>query len=635
MKAAMNGALNLSVLDGWWDEAPHDEAGFVVGEAKDQAPDDEVGAGPLRRAREARPARCSSTATKSGTSAALDRPDGRRGLAPRREFSSDRMVTEYLEHCYVPGAFYRRAMKDGGPRAAEAPRAWKERVRARLAGRPIRERRGGPDPATLPPASPFDVRRRGVNLGPLDASEVSVEIFEGPLAADGTLESGTVTRARAGRPRRRDRALSRDPPQARGRGPRLHGPRAPVAPGPRAPERHRAHAVVGQERERRGDTLASGVTSSARAAGILLHPTSLPGRFGIGDLGPAVDRFLDWARPAGQTLWQVLPLGPTGAAARPTAAPRPSPATRCSSRRSGCARTDFSPAAELDGAPALPRATAWTSAPSSAGRTRSCAERRQHFEAHAGRAGARRSSTQFARAPEQAAGSTDWALFAALKTRLRRQRLARTWDGGPARRATASALRRAAAAREDEIALPGASSSSSSSGSGTACAAKPTRAGIAFVGDVPIYVAHDSADVWAASGALPARRGRAGRPTSPACRPTTSARPASSGATRSTAGTRMAEDGLRLVDRAAAAAFLLTCDLVRIDHFRGFRRVLGGAGRGGDRARTGGGSPGPGAKLFDARRGGARRRCRSSPRTSASSRTDVRRLARAARHSRA
>ena len=42
MKAAMNGALNLSVLDGWWDEAPHDEAGFVVGEAKDHAPDEEI-----------------------------------------------------------------------------------------------------------------------------------------------------------------------------------------------------------------------------------------------------------------------------------------------------------------------------------------------------------------------------------------------------------------------------------------------------------------------------------------------------------------------------------------------------------------------------------------------------------------
>ena len=58
-------------------------------------------------------------------------------------------------------------------------------------------------------------------------------------------------------------------------------------------------------------------TLDARAAGILLHPTSLPGRFGIGDLGSSADRFLDWAEAAGQTLWQVLPLGPTGGGSSP------------------------------------------------------------------------------------------------------------------------------------------------------------------------------------------------------------------------------------------------------------------------------------------------------------------------------
>lgn len=48
-----------------------------------------------------------------------------------------------------------------------------------------------------------------------------------------------------------------------------------------------------------------------RLAGVLLHPTSLPGRFGIGDLGPECLRFLDWMRDAGLGWWQVLPLGPT------------------------------------------------------------------------------------------------------------------------------------------------------------------------------------------------------------------------------------------------------------------------------------------------------------------------------------
>ena len=49
-----------------------------------------------------------------------------------------------------------------------------------------------------------------------------------------------------------------------------------------------------------------------RSAGILLHPTSLPGKFGIGDLGNDAYRFIDFLVEAGQTLWQVFPLGPTG-----------------------------------------------------------------------------------------------------------------------------------------------------------------------------------------------------------------------------------------------------------------------------------------------------------------------------------
>ncbi len=51
---------------------------------------------------------------------------------------------------------------------------------------------------------------------------------------------------------------------------------------------------------------------TVRASGILLHPTSLPGRFGIGDLGHEAYRFLDFLAHSGQQFWQVLPLGPTG-----------------------------------------------------------------------------------------------------------------------------------------------------------------------------------------------------------------------------------------------------------------------------------------------------------------------------------
>ncbi len=48
-----------------------------------------------------------------------------------------------------------------------------------------------------------------------------------------------------------------------------------------------------------------------RASGILLHPTSLPGPGGIGDLGDAAYRFVDWLAAAKQRRWQIMPLGPT------------------------------------------------------------------------------------------------------------------------------------------------------------------------------------------------------------------------------------------------------------------------------------------------------------------------------------
>src|SRR6476469_8331101 len=50
-----------------------------------------------------------------------------------------------------------------------------------------------------------------------------------------------------------------------------------------------------------------------RSAGILLHITSLPSMFGIGDVGPAAKQFAEFLSRSGQTYWQLLPLNPTEA----------------------------------------------------------------------------------------------------------------------------------------------------------------------------------------------------------------------------------------------------------------------------------------------------------------------------------
>jgi starch phosphorylase len=115
MKAAMNGGLNLSVLDGWWDEAPYDDAGFVIGEAADES----IGEGAASALYEALEERVLP----------LFRERDENGIPWRwiekmvfsasriaRMFSSDRMVTEYLELCYLPAADRRLAAMNGRAR---------------------------------------------------------------------------------------------------------------------------------------------------------------------------------------------------------------------------------------------------------------------------------------------------------------------------------------------------------------------------------------------------------------------------------------------------------------------------------------------------------------------------------------
>lgn len=64
-----------------------------------------------------------------------------------------------------------------------------------------------------------------------------------------------------------------------------------------------------------------------RESGILMPLSSLPGGYGIGSLGAPARRFVDFLVRAGQAVWQILPVGPTGYGDSPTRAVPPLPAT--------------------------------------------------------------------------------------------------------------------------------------------------------------------------------------------------------------------------------------------------------------------------------------------------------------------
>src|SRR5437870_901407 len=79
----------------------------------------------------------------------------------------------------------------------------------------------------------------------------------------------------------------------------------------------RGGPCVGGEEDASSMSAPAARSSPPRSAGLLLHPTSLPGPYGVGDLGPAAYQWVDDLAGARQGWWQILPLGPTGYGASP------------------------------------------------------------------------------------------------------------------------------------------------------------------------------------------------------------------------------------------------------------------------------------------------------------------------------
>ncbi len=226
-----------------------------------------------------------------------------------------------------------------------------------------------------------------------------------------------------------------------------------------------------------------------RSSGILLHPTSLPGPYGIGDLGPEAFRFVDFLAESGVRLWQTLPLGPTGYGDSPY---------QCFSAFAGnpylvspdfLLRDDYLHPNDLVEKPNFPtrkvdfgRIIPW----------KLNLLERAYLRFSSDPARDRGSFERFC--ADESHWLDDFALFMALKE----SNGGGAWDGWPAslRKREASALAQARADLSDSIQRFKFYQFLFFQ-QWNALRAQANSRGIKIVGDIPIFVAYDSADAWA------------------------------------------------------------------------------------------------------------------------------------------
>ena len=301
--------------------------------------------------------------------------------------------------------------------------------------------------------------------------------------------------------------------------------------------------------------------SFSRSSGILLHPTSLPGKFGIGELGDEAYRFVDFLVASGQNLWQVLPLGPTGYGDSPYA---------CFSAFAGNTLL-ISPQrlvdegllteADLAAAPSFPDESVDFNRVLEVKQ----ALLRKAFEnfKHTTDTGLRADLLAFSQ--EAAAWLDDYALFRTLKE-AHGGIAWHQWETALAYRETAALAAAREKLREQIEAQKFYQYLFFKQWAALKAYCHERR--IRIVGDIPIFVAHDSADVWTRPEQF--KLDAQGKPLFVAGVP-----PDYFSATGQLWGNpiyhweRMRADGFRWwIERVRAA--LHTFDILRIDHFRGF-----------------------------------------------------------------
>jgi len=327
-----------------------------------------------------------------------------------------------------------------------------------------------------------------------------------------------------------------------------------------------------------------------RSCGILLHVTCLPGPFGAGDLGPAAYRFVDFLNAGGQRYWQVLPLVPTGFGDSPYASPstfagNESLVSPESLADAGLISPDELLSCRVDPGDRVPFDEV------ARNKRNVISSARLRFAATA-------SPTQadaFRRfCLSNAEWLDDYALFMAVKD----AHALKSWVHWPSevRSRESAALGRVRSALEGSIA-DRRFGQFLFFNQWRSLKAHAAGSGVQVVGDVPIYVAHDSADVWSNPGLF--KLDAHGNPTSVAGVP-----PDYFSADGQRWGNpiyrwdRMAANGFEWwIDRMRSALGIY--DVLRLDHFRGFDAYWDIPAHE-STARNGTWVAGPGTALFDA-----------------------------------
>jgi len=322
------------------------------------------------------------------------------------------------------------------------------------------------------------------------------------------------------------------------------------------------------------------VTSLQRSFGILLHPTSLPGHFGVGDIGPEAHRFLELLRSSGAAYWQVLPLGPPGEGNSPYQA-----------RSSFAGHPLLVPLEPLVEEGLL--AASELEPMESGAAADFAAAARVRFRALRTAYGRWRPDEEFERFREAAAWwLRDYALFAALK-----ERDPRGWWEWPAElvRREPDALARAEEALAEEVRFQ-AFVQFRFEQAWRALRRRASELGVRLIGDVPFFPALDSADVWANQWAF--KLDEHGRPRFVAGVP-----PDAFSATGQLWGNpvyrweALRERGYSWWLERLRRTFELF-DVTRIDHFRGFAAAWE-IPAGSPTAVEGAWVPGPGFEFFE------------------------------------